>query len=119
MASWRRAALVAAGGFAFGVLDLLGRGTLKGNWTYAANMTSVWLSVAFIVGALMPFRRWSAVAGAGVLLAALVDRYVVQLPSLIGRSKRARLFGLLGPPVAARIRPVGFKIIDTINATVF
>jgi hypothetical protein len=43
----------------------------------------------------------------------------VLLPSLIGRSKRERLFGLLGLPVAARIGPVGFKIIDTINATVF
>lgn len=70
-APWRRAALVAAGGFAFGVLDLLGQGTLKGSWNYAANSISAWLAVAFIAGALVPSRRWSAVAGMGVLLAAL------------------------------------------------
>jgi len=75
-AHWRRAALVAAGGFAFGVLDLLGQGTLKGSWNYAANSISVWLAVAFIAGALMPSRRWSAVAGMGVLLAALAGYYV-------------------------------------------
>lgn len=41
------------------------------------------------------------------------------LPSLIGRSKRERVFGLLVLPVAALIGLVGFKIIDAINATVF
>jgi hypothetical protein len=64
-------------GLATGALTQIGQGVLPEGWSQAANAISPWLFVAFLVGALMPSRRWAIAAGIATLVLALVGYYAM------------------------------------------
>jgi hypothetical protein len=70
-------ALVLIVGLATGVLTQFGQSTLPDDWSPIANAISPWLGVAFLVGAAMPDRHSAAIAGATVLVLALVGYYTM------------------------------------------
>ena len=68
----RRAGLIVAVGLATGALTQVGQSVLPAGWSQAANAMSPWLLVAFLLGSVMPDRRWAATAGIAALLLSLV-----------------------------------------------
>lgn len=73
----RLAGLVAIVGLGTGVLTQIGQGSLPEPWSPVANAISPWLTVAFLVGALMPTRGGAAIAGVVTLLFALAGYYAM------------------------------------------
>lgn len=73
----RELVLVLPVGLATGALTQFGQSVLPDAWSPVANAISPWLAVAFLVGAAMPGRRSSAIAGATALVLALVGYYAM------------------------------------------
>jgi hypothetical protein len=69
------AVLVAAAGLALGFLTLLGQIVLHGEWLALVNSGAMWLLPAFLVGAAMRSDGAAALAGTGLLVAAVVGYY--------------------------------------------
>lgn len=102
--SWSRVLVAAGVGLLTGALTQLGQSALPDGWSQAANSLSVWLLVAFLLGAAMPTNRWAAAAGVIGLAGALVGYYgVVELRFGYGGSTGSLLFwgigALVGGPV--------------------
>lgn len=69
------AAAVLGAGLALGLLTLLGQRWLHGAWLAIVNSGAVWLLPAFVAGSLMRSDAGAAVAGAALLVAAVVGYY--------------------------------------------
>ena len=73
----RRVGLIVVVGLATGALTQVGQSVLPDGWSQAANAMSPWLLVAFLLGSVMPDRRWAAAAGVAALLLSLVGYYLM------------------------------------------
>src|SRR3954464_4663785 len=69
------AVLVVAAGLALGFLTLLGQTALDGEWLALVNSGAMWLLPAFLGGAAMRSEGSAALAGTGLLVAAVVGYY--------------------------------------------
>ena len=69
------AVVVLASGLAIGFLTLLGQKWLHGAWLAVVNSGAVWLLPAFVAGSFMRTDATAALAGAGLLVAAVVGYY--------------------------------------------
>ena len=100
----RRIGLIVGVGLATGALTQVGQSVLPDGWSQAANAISPWLLVAFLVGAVMPDRRWAVAGGILVLLLALVGYYaMIQLRYGYGGGTGSWVFWGLGAVVGGPV----------------
>ena len=100
----RRVGLIAVVGLATGILSQLAQDLLPEGWSQIGNAISPWLLVAFLLGSVMPDRRWAAGAGIAALLLAVVGFYATTTIRFgIGGGTSALVFWTIGSLVGGSV----------------
>ncbi len=100
----RRIGLIAVVGLATGVVSQFAQDLLPDGWSQIGNAISPWLLVAFLLGSVMPDRRWAAGAGVAALLLAVVGFFATTTIRFgIGGGTGALVFWTLGSLVGGSV----------------